>query len=262
MNITKIANINFQSNEYREYQNAAMKRIQEARKKAEEERIKAKEERIKAEEERKKQAELARLKAEADLIERINQYPPLDDQISTSVACFLSQFTCSILNASKHNLKEFVGDEKTAADLRKGLSPECQAESIRLRKMIQDLEEVKDPVKTLIVANRMQKFVPKEGILTDEQHQTFVEGVKGVLSTTIRNADLGKFEPEDKASILEMVQKIEESDSVHFGIEAQLKKLVDKLNKRNLNLGFIAPVPVKDFSKDVAKAMLLIQMLK
>ena len=229
MNITKISMITFQSNPEREREMARLREL-----------------------ERQRKAELARLKAEAELLEQIDKYPPLDDRISTQVAGFLSQFTCAIQNNSEHNIMEFFGDDETAADLRKGLSSECQADSIKLREMVQSLEEIQDPVKTLIVANRMQKFAPKAGILSNEQHKTFVDGVKEVLSTTIRHADLDKFEPEDKASILEMVQKIEDSDSVHFGIEAQLKKLVDKLNKAKLNIGFIPPVQVRNL--DLGKA--------
>jgi hypothetical protein len=223
MNITRISNLMFQSNPHREREMARLREL-----------------------ERQRQAELARLRAEADLIQRIDRYPALDDSISTKVAGFLSQFTCAIQNDSEHNIMEFFGDEKTASDLRKDLSPECQADSKKLREMVQNLEEVKDPVRTLIVANRMQKFAPKEGILDKEQQKSFVDGIKEVLSTTIRNADLDKFAPEDKASIIEMVQKIEASDSVKFGIEAQLKKLVDKLNRAKLNIGFIPPVQVKN----------------
>ena len=234
MYITKISTTMFQSNPHREREMARLREL-----------------------ERQRQAEIRRLKAEAELIKQIDKYPPLDDKISTQVAGFLSQFTCAIQNDSEHNIMEFFGDEKTAADLRKGLSAECQADSVKLREMVQSLEEVKDPVKTLIVANRMQKFAPKDGILSKEQQKSFVDGVKEVLSTTIRQADLDKFEAEDKASIIEMVQKIEEADSVHFGIEAQLKKLVDKLNKKNLNIGFIPPVKVRDL--DMGKA---VKMLK
>jgi len=237
MNITRISIINFQSNPQREREMARLREL-----------------------ERQRQAELARLKAEAELIERINQYPPLDDKLSTQVAGFLSQFTCAIQNDSEHNIMEFFGDEKTASDLRKGLSSECQADSIKLREMVQNLEEIKDPVKTLIVANRMQKFAPKEGILSDEQQKTFVNGVKELLSTSIRNSNLEKFEAEDRASILDMVQKIEESDSVHFGIETQLKKLVDKLNRGKLNLGFIPAVQIRNL--DMAKGVNIIKHLK
>ncbi len=229
MNITRISTTMFQSNPHREREMARLREL-----------------------ERQRQAEIRRLKAEAELISQIDKYPPLDDRISTQVAGFLSQFTCAIQNDSEHNIMEFFGDDKTAADLRKGLSPECQADSIKLREMVQNLEEIKDPVKTLIVANRMQKFAPKEGILSGEQQKTFVDGVKELLSTTVRNADLDKFEAEDRASILEMVQKIEDSDSIHFGIEAQLKKLVDKLNQKKLNLGFIPPVKVRNL--DMGKA--------
>ena len=234
MNITGISIINFKSNPQREREMARLREL-----------------------ERQRQAELARLRAEAKLLEQIDKYPPLDDRISTQVAGFLSQFTCAIQNDSEHNIMEFFDDDKTATDLRKGLSSDCQADSIKLREMVQSLEEVKDPVKTLIVANRMQKFAPKQGILSEKQHKTFVDGIKEVLSTTVRNADLDKFEAEDKASILEMVQKIESSDSVKFGIEVQLKKLVDKLNRSKLNLGFVPPVQVRNL--DMGQAIKILK---
>ena len=194
--------------------------------------------------------ELARLKElrrqylEQKLINRMS-YPELDDPMSTKMAGFLSKFTCAIQNGSEHNLMEFFGDETTAKNLRKNLSPECQADSEILRKQLQETEELKDPVMTLICANRMKKFVPKKGILTEEQHTNFVEGIKKTISTIVRNADLDKFEAPDKAAILEMVQKVEESDSVDFGIETKLKTLVDRLNSKKFKPGFIPPVQVK-----------------
>ena len=223
MNISQISIINFQSNPQRERE---MERLREL--------------------ERQRQKFYAKM--EEDLTRRIAQYPPLDDKLSTNVAAFLSQFTCAIQNDSEHNIMEFFGDEATAAELRKGLSSECQADSKKLREMVQNLEEVKDPVKALIVANRLQKFAPKEGILTQAQHETFVEGVKETISTIVKNSDMEKFAPEDKAAIYEMVQKIEDSKSVKFGIEVQLQKLVDKLNKAKLNIGFIPPVQVKELN--------------
>ena len=63
--------------------------------------------------------ELARLKKlrrqylEQKLINRMS-YPELDDPMSTTMAGFLSKFTCAIQNGSEHNLMEFFGDETTA----------------------------------------------------------------------------------------------------------------------------------------------------
>ena len=194
--------------------------------------------------------ELARLKElrrqylEEKLINRMS-YPELDDPISTKMAGFLSKFTCAIQNASEHNIMEFFGDKETAKELRKNLSPECQADSKLLREQLQETEELKDPVMALICANRMKKFAPKKGILTEEQHTNFVEGIKKTISTIVRNSDLDKFHPEDKAAILKMVQKVEESDSVDFGIEQKLKTLIDRLNSKKFKPGFIPPVQVK-----------------
>ena len=181
---------------------------------------------------------------EEELINRMS-YPELDNPMSTKMAGFLSKFTCAIQNGSEHNLMEFFGDETTAKNLRKNLSPECQADSEILRKQLQETEELKDPVMTLICANRMKKFAPKKGILTEEQHINFVEGIKKTISTIVRNSDLDKFQPEDKAAIIEMVQKVEESDSVDFGIEQKLKALIDRLNSKKFKPDFIPPVQVK-----------------
>ena len=176
---------------------------------------------------------------EQQLLNRI-KYPELDNPMSTKVAGFLSKFTCAIQNAS---------------NLREKLSPTCQADSKMLREEVQKMDELKDPVMTLICANRMKKFTPKQGILSEEQHKNFVEGIKKTVSTIVRNSDLDKFEPEEKATILEMVQKIENSDSVEFGIEKQLKALVDKLNSKKLKLGFIPPVQVRDLVQEGNKIL-------
>lgn len=216
MIINRISILNFKSNEHREAELHEIRRLRELRRSLEEEK----------------------------LIQSMS-YPELDNQISTKAAGFFSKFTCAIQNASEHNIMEFFGDENTAKDLRKNLSPECQADSIMLREEIQKMEELKDPVMTLICANRMKKFAPKKGILSEEQHKNFVEGVKKTISTIVRNSNLDGFEPEDKASILEMVQKVEASESVDFGIEQKLKALVDKLNSKKFKRGFIPPVEVK-----------------
>ena len=225
--------ISFKSNEHREAEMARLRELQRQRE-------------IQRQQERERRREMERQRQEEAFITRLQSYPALDDQVSTKVAGFLSQFTCAIQNASEHNIMEFFGDEGTAEALRANLSPMCKEDSINLRKEVQKLEEVQDPVMALICANRMQRFAPKEGILSDEQQVSFVDGIKSIISTIVRGADLSKFEPEDKSAILEMVQKVENSDSVRFGIELQLKKLVDKLNAKKLNLNFIPPVDVKN----------------
>ncbi len=230
MNTTKINTINFKSNEHREAELRELRRLREERKL----------------EERKRQEE--------QLLNKI-QYPELDNPMSTKMAGFLSKFTCAIQNASEHNVMEFFGDEETASNLRKKLSPTCQADSKILREEVQKMEELKDPVMTLICANRMKKFVPKKGILSEEQHKNFIEGIKETISTIVRSSNLDKFEAEDKATILEMVQKIESSDSVDFGIEKQLKALVDKLNAKKLKRGFIPPVQVRTLVGDKIKKL-------
>ena len=237
MNI-RIDSINFQSYQERERELARLRELTRERE-------------HEMELERQRYAEALRVKQEQELLNRISYYPDIDNQMSKKIAGFLSQFTCAIQNNSEHNIMEFFGDEKTAQNLRKNLSSECQADSKQLREEIQKLDELKDPVMTLICANKMKKFAPKEGILTKEQHTNLVEGLKNTVSTIVRNSNLDKFEPEDKAVILEMVQKVEQSNSVDFGIEVKLKMLVDKLNSKKLKHGFIPPVQVKVLGKQL-----------
>lgn len=234
INVTKINTINFKSNEHREAELRELRRLREERRQMEEQR---------------------RQMEEQKLLDRL-KYPELDNQMSTKVAGFLSKFTCAIQNASEHNVMEFFGDEETASNLRKKLSPTCQADSKMLREEVQKMDELKDPVMTLICANRMKKFTPKQGILSEEQHKNFVEGIKKTVSTIVRNSDLDKFEPDEKATILEMVQKVEKSDSVDFGIERQLKELIDKLNSKKIKTGFIPPVQVRTLLGEKIKKIL------
>ena len=227
MIINRINTLNFKSNEHREAELRELRRLKELRRQYEEEK----------------------------LIQSMT-YPEIDNQISTKSAGFFSKFTCAIQNASEHNIMEFFGDENTAKDLRKNLSPECQADSKMLREEIQKMEELKDPVMTLICANKMKKFAPKQGILSEEQNTNFVEGIKKTISTIVRNSNLDRFEPEDKASILEMVQKVEASDSVDFGIEQKLRVLVDRLNSKKFKPGFIPPVKVRELDGGKIKRFL------
>lgn len=130
MIINRINTLNFKSNEHREAELRELRRLKELRRQYEEEK----------------------------LIQSMT-YPEIDNQISTKAAGFFSKFTCAIQNASEHNIMEFFGDENTAKDLRKNLSPECQADSKMLREEIQKMEELKDPVMTLICANKMKNLL-------------------------------------------------------------------------------------------------------
>lgn len=230
MNISSISTLSFKSNPERERELMELRELKRLRQKRMQEETKA---------------DLNRV-----------MYPDLDNQISTKAAGFFSKFTCAIQNASEHNVMEFFADDKTAADLRKHLSPECQKDSKLLREEIKSMEEFTDPVMTLICANRMKRFVPKEGILSKEQQTNLVEGIKNMISAIIRNSNLEKFEPEDKAVILELVQKIENSETVDFGIGTKLKILVDRLNSKKFKTGFIPPVTVRNLDSGKIKQIL------
>ena len=180
-------------------------------------------------------------------------YPDVDNEFSKKMAGFFSQFTCAIQNNSEHDLQEFFADEETAQELREKLSPECQHDSLELRKEFQEIVETQDAIMMLMCANKMKNFAPKQGLMNDSQYKKYVEGLKNVIDTVIKNTDLTKFEPDEQNGILEMLQMIKGSQTVDFGISVKLKALVEKINKRKLNLGFIPPVQVKNLETTVKK---------
>lgn len=254
--------INFTSNPERERELRRLRELErmreqlrmEALQRAREEAIaRAREEARRAEEARQAMLQKEREKILEDIKAELPAYPSLDDTMSKQMAGFLSQFTCAIQNNSEHDIKEFFGDEETAAALREKLSPECQHDSIELREELKKIDETKDPVMMLIAANNMKRFMPKAGILNAEQQANLVEGIKEVITMAVQNGDMSKFDEDDKFAIGEMVQMIKASDSTDFGISVKLQALVNKLNKKKLNLGFIPPVQVRQLQSEVKK---------
>lgn len=250
-------NINFKSNHEREAELRELarileiQRIEEERRMIEYERRYAEEVARKKAEEAKRRAEIERKEAEemkkiTSPVDSITQYPKIDNDISKITAAFFSQFTCAIRNNSEHDVREFFADDKTAEELRRKLSTECQQDSLALRNELKKLDELNDPIMMLMSANRMKNFAPKPGLLTEEQQTKFVEDIKDNILNIIRNQDLSKFTEDEQSDIVEIMQMIKGAKSVDFGISVKLKALVDKINKRKLNVGFIAPVEVKN----------------
>ncbi len=246
--------INFKSNPQRERELERLRELQRERERIRqlehERELARRREEARARREKERQHEEAvqnqRMDVLSEMVKEIRRYPEVDNEMSTKMAGFISQFTCAIQNDSEHNVMEFFGNEETAENLRKNLSSECKHDSIELRNEIQKLDEIKDPVMMLICANRMNRFVPKKGILSDEQYKTFIDGIKETITTAIMNTDLDKFYAEDRASIMEMVQIIKGSDSIDFGISVKLKALIERLNNKVLKFNFIPPVTVRN----------------
>ena len=253
----------FKSNYEREAELRRLRQLEEERERLRQQMLElAREEarkRAEAERARKEAEELKKQQTRERILEEVKKeipaYPDLDNEMSTKMAGFLSQFTCAIQNNSEHDIREFFGDEETAAELRKKLSPECQHDSIELREELKKTDEVKDPVMMLIAANRMKKFMPKPGVLTPEQQENLLQGLKDTITMAVQNGDMSKYDEDDKIAIGEMVQMIKASDSTDFGISVKLKALVDKLNKKNLNIGFIPPVQVRELQTETKKQM-------
>lgn len=255
--IKKYSTLSFKSNKEREKELLELERLKRER----EELLKLerlKRERTEAErkyilEQIQRKEQLCRTN---EVIERVLNdtyiYPEVDNQMSVKFAGFISKFTCAIQNNSEHDIREFFGDEETAKELRKKLSPECQHDSLELRREIQKIHEAQDPVMMLIAANNMKRFVPKAGILSLEQHANLIEGLKNTIIMSVKNSDMSKFDEDDKISIGEMLQLVKVSDGINFGISVKLKQLIDKLNGKILKLGFIPPVQVSEL-KTMAK---------
>ena len=173
----------------------------------------------------------------------------VEDSLSKRTAEYLAMFTLTTQNNSNNDIREFYTDDKTAEPLIAKHDTPCQKKAREIREEFQKLKEVNDPVAALITANKMKKFTQISEYVNKKENNNFIEGIKDTFSTIIRNADLDKYEPPIKAMILEMVQKIESSTSVDFGLDTKIRKLVDMINSKKLKLGFIPPVQVKEFIK-------------
>lgn len=191
----------------------------------------------------------------ADVQDTINKYPALDNEMSTKMARFLIGFICSIQNNTDHDIGEYFSDEYTAKALREKLKPECRQRSIEDREQLQNFDELKDPVMMLIAANRMKKFVPKAGILSQEQQENLLQGIKDMIIMSVKNSDMSNFDEEDKTAIREILQMIKVSDTTDFGISVKLQSLVDRMNKKKLNLSFIPQVKVRELESQVKKTI-------
>lgn len=187
----------------------------------------------------------------SEALQSINQYPEVDNNLSKEMAGFISQFTCAIQNNSEHDVKEFFGDEETAKELRSKLSPECQRDSLELRNELKNIAETNDPIMMFMCANKMKNFTPKKGLLTEQQYSKLVDSLKESIVSVVNRMDLTKFTQEEQGDIIEIIQMIKAANSVDFGISVKLKALVDKINKRKLNIGYIPPVTVKNL--EIAK---------
>ena len=187
----------------------------------------------------------------SEALQSINQYPEVDNNLSKEMAGFISQFTCAIQNNSEHDVKEFFGDEETAKELRSKLSPECQRDSLELRNELKNIAETNDPIMMFMCANKMKNFTPKKGLLTEQQYLKLVDSLKESIVSVVNRMDLTKFTQEEQGDIIEIIQMIKAANSVDFGISVKLKALVDKINKRKLNIGYIPPVTVKNL--EIAK---------
>ena len=173
----------------------------------------------------------------------------VEDSLSKRTAEYLAMFTLTTQNNSNNDIREFYTDDKTAEPLITNHDTPCQKKAREIREEFQKLKEVNDPVAALITANKMKKFTQISEFVGEKENNNFIEGIKDTFSTIIRNADLDKYEPPIKAMILEMVQKIESSTSVDFGLDTKIRKLVDMINSKKLKLGFIPPVQVKELGK-------------
>lgn len=180
--------------------------------------------------EARKKAEAARKKAqelrEQEIKQLINYQ--IKDPICHDTAQFLLNFSCAIENDSEHNLDEFFKSDDEAAKLRQGLSPECQKNSLELRKEIQSNPILKDPALTLITAKDMKDFAPAdEEFVRDKRYQLTINAAKKSVVDAVEASDKSKFDSAEIGIIKKLTQIIQRTEGLDFG--AEYNKLLEKL---------------------------------
>ena len=190
-----------------------------------------------------------RLEILGDAQSRINKYPEIDNEMSKEVARYLIGFICYTQRSTDHDIGEYFSDEYTAQKLREKLPEECQIKSLQDRKALQKFDELKDPIMMLIAANRMKRFVPNEGVLNKEQQEELLNGIKYAISEAVKNGDMSNFDDDEKGAIKEMVQMIKASTTTNFGISVKLQSLIERLNKKELELSFIPEIDALEFQR-------------
>lgn len=144
----------------------------------------------------------------------------IQDRGCFNMAQFLLNFACSIENDSEHSLDEFFKSEIEAAKIRRGLSPECQRNSLEIREEIQAQPVFKDPALTLITAKDMKEFVPTdEEFISDPQYQATIQAAKKAVVDAVEAADKEKFDSFEVGLMEELTNIIKKSTGLDFGAE-------------------------------------------
>ena len=151
-----------------------------------------------------------------------------------NMAQFTLNFACAIENDSEHNLDEFFASEVRAAELRKNLTPECQKNSLEIRREIQSQPVFKDPALALISAKEMKEFVPDDEFMNDKRFKPTIDAAKKAYSQAIRLANKDKFNGYEKGLIEDLVHIIDNASSLNFGdvYEQKLTMLLDSISQR------------------------------
>lgn len=167
----------------------------------------------------------------------------IQDKGCHNMAQFLLNFACAIENDSEHSLDEFFKSEIEAAKIRRGLSPECQKNSIEIREEIQSQPVFKDPALTLITAKDMKDFIPVDEEFTEnEQYQTTINAAKKSIVDAIEAADKSKFDSTEIGLMNELTQIIKQTKGLDFGTEYDnlLERLLGSIRRRKQAMTQIA----------------------
>lgn len=184
---------------------------------------------------REHEAMLAAARAAREQEIRELQGYKIKEPVCHDMAQFLLNFSCAIENDSEHNLDEFFKSEDEAAKLRQGLSPECQKNSLELRKEIQSNPIFKDPALTLITANDMKDFVPAdEEFAKDKKFQTTINAAKKSVVDAVETSDKSNFDKAEVGIIKKLTQIIQKTEGLDFGEEYNklLGKLINSIKNR------------------------------
>lgn len=255
-----LQNIAFTSDEHREAQIRAIQyqREQERQREIQRER----ERQLELEHQRQIELERKRIEELNNNINSLNNnitsslnYRGLSEPLCDNMAAFMLNFSCSMLMDSEHDLREFFGTEEEAKELQKELSPECRKTSQEIRSELMSLKMSEDPVFGLITVNRLKDYMPEEGILTDEQYNVIADTTKFACTNLIKQGDYEKFDDEERVTVKELIDIVENTPGLNFGEEFdnKLSSLINKINNKNVIIinessytkTFIPPVEVR-----------------
>lgn len=173
--------------------------------------------------------ELSKLQQHVSACLKYNLSDPVHSRNTMNLLGLIAETSLS----SIHSIEEFVAPEEVAAGLRSKLSRECQEISLQMRKEIQEMPVVKDPVLALVYADKLKGCLSSASDASGTELDKITQGAKTFFVQVIENADLSKFDEQSRRLIVRLAGIIKASKGADFGAEYPklLQELVDGQNQ-------------------------------